>query len=120
MSHFKTTIVEIGAMAVEFESEKILILFGCDASAGLKDYCYNIQAKLLEQEIKAGDLIVFDGNEYEITTIGTTVNETCKQLYHMTIKFDGKSNLDLPEAMHVIEKEYPSLSLGTTISFREK
>lgn len=120
MTYFKTTIVEIGAMAAEFESEKMLILFGSEAPAGLKDFCYNIQAKPLEQEIKAGDQIVFDRNEYEITAIGTTANETFRQLYHMTIKFDGKNTPDLPGTMHVAGENFPKLSLGTTIALKEK
>lgn len=119
MIYFETTIVEIGALAAEFESERMLILFGSEAPEGLKDYCYNIQAKPLEQEIKAGDQIVFDGNEYEITAIGTTANETFKQLYHMTIKFDGKKTPDLPGTMHVAAKDFPKLSVGTTIDFKE-
>lgn len=117
MKYFETSVTEIGAFAAEFEAEKMLILFGEGAPADLKDYCYNIQPKPLKKEIVAGHLIVFDDIAYPITAVGNKANDTFRELCHMTIKFDGKEVADLPGTMHVIDQEYPKLTVGTTISF---
>ncbi len=119
MNYFESTVLDVGEFASDFEAEKMMILFGDGAPADLKDYCYSIQSKQLNKEIEAGHQIVFDNTPYQITAIGNKANDTFKELCHITIKFDGKEIPDLPGTMHVMAENYPKITVGTTIDFRE-
>lgn len=87
MTYFESNIKEIGAAAVEFAAEKMMILF--------------------------------DEQRFVITAVGTKANSTFRELGHMTIKFNGQTTADLPGTIHVEEKEYPQVTIGSTIRLEE-
>lgn len=119
MTYFESSIKEIGVAAREFAAEKMMILFGEQAPADLKDFCYNIQVKPLKKDLEAGDVLAFDEQRFVITAVGTKANATFRELGHMTIKFNGQTTADLPGTIHVEEKEYPQVTIGSTIRLEE-
>ena len=120
MNYFNTSIKDIGVSAKDFETEKMMILFGDNAPEGLKDYCFNIQVNTVGKNIEVGDTISFDSMKYKVTAVGTEANTTFKNLGHMTVKFDGNETADLPGTIHVEEKEYPKVQIGTTITLEKE
>lgn len=120
MNYFSTSVKDIGVSAKEFEAEKMMILFGEDAPEGLRDYCYNIQVNTLEKSMEVGDTLSFDSVSFNLTAVGSEANTTFKNLGHMTVKFDGKEAADLPGTVHVEDKEYPKIQIGTTITLEKE
>lgn len=120
MNYFSTSVKEIGHSAADFEAEKMMILFGDEAPDSLKDFCFNIQLNPLEKMMEVGDVISFDSSQYKLTAVGSNANDTFKELGHMTIKFDGNEAADLPGTIHVENKDYPKLKIGTTITLEKE
>lgn len=120
MNYFSTSVKDIGVSAKDFETEKMMILFGDNAPEGLKDYCYNIQVSSLDKSMEVGDSISFDSMKYKLTAVGSEANTTFKNLGHMTVKFDGNEAADLPGTIHVEDKEYPKVQIGTTITLEKE
>ncbi len=106
-------------MAKEFLNEKILILFGDEAPAGLKDYCYGVDLNPLDGEIRTGDRVLFDHAAYRITAVGSLVQKNLVDLGHITMKFDGSNQADLAGTLYLENKKVPQIDIGTKIEIRK-
>lgn len=115
MGMYETVVKAIGSEANLFKSEELLILFGLDAPAILKDYCYNIEVKPVNSDIKAGMLLMIDEQTYQITAVGDVVAKNLAELGHITIKFDGETKAELPGTLYVAAGPYPKIEIETTI-----
>ena len=120
MKYFETIVNEIGELASDFELENMMILFGDNAPEGLKEFCYNIKLSPVRKPMDIGDIISFDNARYKITSVGSKANDTFEELGHMTVKFDGKDTPDLPGTVHVEEKDYPKLVIGSIITLEKE
>lgn len=116
MSVFETTVTGIGSEAELFKEEKLLILFGNKAPESLADYCYNIELKKTTAEISAGMTLAFNEQCYQITAVGNVVRHNLDELGHITIKFDGAVEPELPGTLYVEAQVLPVIEAGTKIS----
>ena len=66
-------------------------------------------------EIKAGQTLKIDENEYKITCVGEEAPVTLAGLGHCTIRFNGMTEAEL----YVEEKPVPEIKIGTTIQIIE-
>lgn len=107
-------------MAKEFLNEKMLILFGDDAPAGLKDYCYGVDLNPIEGEIKVGDHVAFDDQIYEITAVGNLVQKNLVDLGHITMKFGGSREPELAGTLYLEDKDMPKIDVGTQIKIEHQ
>ncbi|MFD2924879.1 PTS glucitol/sorbitol transporter subunit IIA [Halobacillus naozhouensis] len=113
MSHiYHTKVTQLGPLANEFISEKIIILFKGDAPAELAEYCVLHKENQLEDQIKANDIFKINDREYEITGVGEAVYKNLNQLGHITLKFDGNTTPDLPGTLSLEDKEVPEIHEG--------
>ena len=115
MEIYSTTVKAIGKEAKSFQDQKMLILFGENAPIELRDYCFNIEVKGLEEPIAKAMTIFFDEQIYKITAVGTHASKTLATLGHLTITFDGKLEQTLPGTLHLEDKTYPIVEVGTVI-----
>lgn len=115
---FETNVINIGSEAEMFKSENMIILFGENAPSTLSDYCFNIEVKNIEKDIEKGMTVNFDNNTYAVTAVGDVVKKNLSDLGHITIKFDGSTEAELPGTLYVEEKELPTISIGTIISIQ--
>ena len=118
MSVFKTKVKDIGAEAALFADEKMIILFGEEAPEGLAEYCYNIQVNELETEIAKGMTLFIDQLPFTITAVGDVVNKNLSTLGHITIKFDGSTEPELPGTLYVEEKEIPLIAVESIVEIK--
>jgi len=116
MKIFETTVKDIGKDAELFAEESIVILFGEDAPESLTDYCYKIELVLTTDELTTEQYVIFDSQRYQITSVGSLVKRNLDELGHITIKFDGSKEAELPGTLYVEEKEMPEIKIGTKIS----
>lgn len=116
---YEDKIINIGPMAEEFKSEKMIILFGSEAPAELKDFCYIIDVKPVNGEIHPGQFVYVDGERFEITAVGSAVTQNLGNLGHITIRFDGSTEAELPGTLYLEDKPLPLLAAGTEIKISE-
>ncbi|WP_081791776.1 PTS glucitol/sorbitol transporter subunit IIA [Sporolactobacillus terrae] len=112
---YQTTIKSIGKSAKEFLKENMLVLFGDEAPAGLKDYCFGIEVRPIQGEIKVGQQVAIDTDVFKITAVGNLVQKNLVDLGHITMRFDGSSKADLAGTLYLQAKPIPAMSVGSTI-----
>lgn len=113
---FNTRIQQIGPEAELFIAQDMMILFGEMVPEELKDYTYIIQVKAFEEEIVSGMILSIDNVEYEITAVGDVVNKNLKEFGHITLKFDGSTQAELPGTLYLEHKAIPQVTVGSQIS----
>lgn len=106
-------------MAKEFLSEKMLILFGDEAPAGLIDYCFGVDLHPVDGQIEVGDLVTFNQQTYKITAVGGLVQKNLVGLGHITMKFDGSTSPDLAGTLYLEDKDVPDIEIGTKIEIKK-
>jgi len=115
MAVFETEITSIGPEAEQFKAEKMMILFGKEAPATLADYCYNIKVTPVQGSIETGGKLMIGNSSFDITSVGNVVQKNLEDLGHITIKFDGATEAELPGTLYVEAKEMPIIKSGTQI-----
>lgn len=116
MTLYKTKVINIGNEAEMFREEGMIILFGENAPKSLSDYCYNIKVEPVPVEIKTGMELSIGSEKYAITAVGSVVRKNLSELGHITIKFDGSLEAELPGTLYVENKDLPEIAIETEIS----
>lgn len=116
MTLYKTKVINIGNEAEMFREEEMIILFGENAPESLSDYCYNIKLEPVAGEIETGMELSIGSEKYSVTAVGSIVRKNLSELGHITIKFDGRSEAELPGTLYVENKALPEIMIGTEIS----
>lgn len=116
MTLYKTKVINIGNEAEMFREEGMIILFGENAPESLSDYCYNIKVEPVAGEIEAGMELSIGSEKYSVTAVGSVVRKNLSELGHITIKFDGNREAELPGTLYVEDKALPEITIGEKIS----
>lgn len=98
---FKTKVIDVGKYVKDLYKEDIIILFGETAPYDLKDYSVIIEKPKKPTNIEVGDKLCLSSQEYLITAVGKTVNESLFNLGHCTLRFDGAIHASLPGSLHL-------------------
>lgn len=117
---YHTTVTNIGDLFNAFIDEKILIMFKDNAPEELLDYCIIHNENSLKEDIKPGDILIIDDEEYLITAVGGDAIENLYNLGHVTLKFDGNDKAKLSGTIHVEDKEIKTIEVGSTMSIIRK
>ncbi|MBN2908910.1 PTS glucitol/sorbitol transporter subunit IIA [Polycladomyces sp. WAk] len=112
---YYTVITGIGPMAEQFLDEKMMILFKDNAPEDLAEYCFLHQVNELSESIQAGDVLKLDDVEYLVTAVGDAVNQNLASLGHITLKFTGSEEADLPGNLVLEDREIAEVKIGTII-----
>ena len=115
MTLYKTKVINIGNEAEMFREEGMIILFGENAPESLSDYCYNIKVEPVAGEIEAGMELSIGSEKYSVTAVGSVVRKNLSALGHITIKFDGSREAELPGTLYVEDKALPEITIGEEI-----
>lgn len=116
MKVYETEVLEIGENAESFKEEQMLILFGKDAPGDLTEYSYSIQINPVEGDIHKKMTLSFDDEPFEITAVGNVVEKNLNDLGHITLRFDGSEEAELPGTLYLENKELPTIEVGTKIT----
>lgn len=115
MTIFKTQVKAIGPEAESLKDAQMVILFGENAPELLADFCYTIEVNATSGAIEVGQTIVFDGTSYDVTAVGNVVQKNLELLGHISIKFDGAREAELPGTLYVEEKTLPEIQVDSVI-----
>ncbi|MGF1868411.1 PTS glucitol/sorbitol transporter subunit IIA [Photobacterium indicum] len=114
---FKATITKIGAFALDSLEDGIIILFNESAPEDVSDYCFIHNQGVAFGVINTQSTLLIGGRDYIVTSVGHTANRNLKLLGHITIKFDGRMEPELPGNIHVIGVCPQSINLNDVIVF---
>ena len=117
---YKTQINKIGPSVEDFLGEKMLILFGENAPAELAEYCLLIDVNNVEGEIVPGDTLQLGEKDYKVTAVGDAVKKNLSSLGHITLKFDGTKDPELPGTLYLEESEIVLPKSGDFIKLATK
>ncbi|WP_085247676.1 PTS glucitol/sorbitol transporter subunit IIA [Gilliamella mensalis] len=112
---YQSQINYIGEFAQEALADGMLILFKDGAPSDLADYCFVHSHDDFQLELQVGQLFQLGTQSYLITSVGEVANANFRELGHITLKFDGNCEAELPGTVH-LEGQCPiQLSVGDEI-----
>lgn len=114
---YENQVTAMGTMVNAFEG--MILLFGENAPAELKDFCYSVAVNPINGTIQAGQTVMFDDASYKITAVGEEAPHTLAGLGHCTINFSGATEVELPGTIYVENKPMPAITIGTKIKIVE-
>lgn len=115
----KSIVKEIGALVPTFKEDKIVILFGPQAPAELRELAIIHEFEsLAEEPLKAGGIIQFGEESFMITALGSLANKNLKELGHISIYFQEPIEEVLPGSVFAAPHIFPTIEEGTVISFK--
>lgn len=112
---YENKVKNIGALANSFLEDKMFILFGDEAPQDLKDFCYNIDVVDAAGDIQAGQKLIINDEQFEITAVGNLVQRNLVQLGHITLRFDGSIAPELPGTLYLESKDIPTIEQGALL-----
>lgn len=118
MKIYETKVVDLGTEAEMFLEENMMILFGEEVPEDLANYSYIINVNALEDSIESGMTVIFDEETYKVTAVGDLVNKNLRNLGHITLKFDGSTEAELPGTLYLEAKVIPNVNVGTIIKIQ--
>jgi PTS system glucitol/sorbitol-specific IIA component len=117
---YQSTVTEIGELVPTFLAEGMLVFFGESAPEELKTFCIIHKVKHQEGQIKAGDVVSINGNEFEILSVGNVANDNLYNLGHLNLKANGNLVADLPGDVSIANVPLPEVKVGTTIEISRR
>lgn len=109
---YKSQITGLGPMALDFMEEKMIIVFNDNAPSELAELSVLHQACPLDQDIQVGDVIAIGNGSYIVTAVGEEANKTFSTMGHCTLKFTGKTEVDLPGHIELSGESLPEIKVG--------
>ena len=114
---YRATVVGIGSSAMSFLDQKMVVFFGHNAGPDIAEYSVLIDGEGECDFEPSGDCLMLGDEKYRITAVGEVANKNLAELGHAVVKFDGKTEADLPGIFHVEEKEIASITVGLSVAF---
>ncbi|OCG13906.1 PTS glucitol/sorbitol transporter subunit IIA [Gilliamella sp. App6-5] len=112
---YQSKINHIGEFAQEALADGMLILFKDGAPSDLADYCFVHSHDDFQQELQVGQALQLGNQSYLITSVGEVANANFRELGHITLKFDGNHEAELPGNVHLDGQCPNQLSVGDEI-----
>lgn len=116
---YENTVREHGELIGEFGDE-MLIFFGDNAPDELRDYCYIIDIKETNGDIKKGYYFQVNEKKAKILAVGSEAQKNLVNLGHLTINLSGNVDDLLPGAIVCENTEIEPIKDGTIIKIVEE
>lgn len=98
---YQSKINQIGEFAPDALADGMLILFKNGAPSDLADYCFVHSHDDLKQDLRVGQVFQIGKYTFQITSVGDVASTNFRELGHITLRFDGSSQAELPGTIHV-------------------
>lgn len=108
-------VVEIGPLVEEFVHAGILVFFQVGAPPELAEFSILHEPSDSFTDVEPGDVVAIDGDRFRVTAIGEVANKNIRDLGHLIMKANGRSEPELPGDVCVEEKDLPPIRVGTII-----
>lgn len=112
---YEMHVVQIGPLVPEFIEAKILVFFKMGAPPELAEFSILHEPSDSFTDVEPGDSIVIDGHAYTVTAVGEVANKNIRDLGHLIMKANGRTEPELPGDVCVEDKDLPPVEVGTII-----
>jgi PTS system glucitol/sorbitol-specific IIA component len=112
---YRMRVVEIGPLVDEFLQASILVFFKVGAPPELAEFSILHEPSDSFRDVEIGDLIVVGDVSLRVTAVGEVANKNIRDLGHLIMKANGRSEPELPGDVCVEEKDLPHINVGTII-----
>ena len=116
---YENTVKEHGELIGEFGDE-MLIFFGDNAPDELRDYCYIIDIKETNGDIKEGSYFKVNEKKAKILAVGSEAQKNLVNLGHLTVNLSGNVDDLLPGAIVCESVDIGPIEDGTVIKIVEE
>jgi PTS system glucitol/sorbitol-specific IIA component len=112
---YEIRITAIGPLVEEFTEAGVWVFFRDDAPAELAEFALLHHAAPPQEPIAAGHVIEIDGQRYAVTAVGDVANKNVRDLGHMVLKANGRTEPELPGEVCIEARPLPQPAIGTTL-----
>ncbi len=112
---YELEVTRLGELVSEFLDSGIIVFFGEQAPEELTDFAIIHNGVELKEQIVPGDRIYVANAAYNVLAVGDVANQNLANLGHLVMKFNGKTEPELPGDVCVEERPLPEITVGTTI-----
>ncbi len=109
----------IGPLATEFLNEGIAVLFNMSAPDELREFAILHDGVELSAEVVAGDTVEIGTEAFKVLAIGPVANGNLADLGHLSLKFNGHHEVEMPGDVCLEAKPMPHITVGTIIRISE-
>ena len=115
MIKYKAQFTQIGPLVSEFLAHNILVLFGASAPEELAEFAVIHDGVDLVEPIEAGDTVSINNEIFKILAVGEVANTNLKNLGHLVLQWNGRTEPEMPGDVCLEEKPLPLIEVGTTL-----
>lgn len=115
MTVFESRVIDLGPEASELIAAGFMILFGPSAPPELRQVAVIHELQQLTAPIEPGQHLWVGQQRYTITAVGSLANQNLQTLGHLVIKFNGRTEPELPGDVCVETCPTPTVTPGTLI-----
>jgi len=112
---YETRVAEIGPLVPEFLESRILVFFRVGAPPELAEFSILTEPSELVEDVKAGDLVMIGEHSYRVTAVGEVANMNLRNLGHLVLKCNNRTEPELPGDVCVEAKDLPPIGVGTIL-----
>lgn len=112
---YELEVTRLGELVSEFLNSGIIVFFGEQAPDELTDFAIIHNGTELREQIIPGDHVQVADESFQILAVGDVANQNLANLGHLVMKFNGKTEPELPGDVCVEARPLPEISVGTTI-----
>jgi len=113
---YRAKVISIGSSAMSFLDQKMVIFFDHKAGPDIAEFSVMIEGTGV-CDFEPGDSVFLGDEQYKITAVGDVSNKNLEALGHAVLRFDGKSDAELPGTMHVEDKPIVDITTGMSVVF---
>jgi glucitol/sorbitol PTS system EIIA component len=118
LSMTQSVVSSIGSMALDFVEDKVLIFFGPQAPAELREVAIIHEVEKSENNpISVGQRFLIDNQDYQVVSVGVDANKNLLELGHISVYFSEPPAEVLPGSIYVSPALFPNISVGSKIQF---
>lgn len=119
MKIYESSIRKVGSHGAGTVNQDTVITFGKDVPEALKNFCYIIDIHRVEGEIKQGQTLQIGGQSFRITAVGEVAKRNLEELGHVTFRFNGATEAELPGCIYLEEGKIPPIAEGDKVIIEE-
>jgi PTS system glucitol/sorbitol-specific IIA component len=112
---YETRVAEIGPLVSEFLDNRIVVFFRVGAPPELAEFSVLTEPSELVEDVRPGDWVVIGEHCYHVTAVGEVASMNLRNLGHLVVKCNSRTEPELPGDVCVQAKDLPPIGVGTII-----
>lgn len=112
---YKATVERVGKLAGEFITEGVLVFFGPSVPDELAEFAVVTGRSVFREPVASGDFLYLGTESYTVLGVGERANQNIRELGHMVVRFNGRTEVELPGEVSVEARPVPPVEPGLVV-----